>query len=137
MNHKNLFSGQSQSDSSSVFPLSIPQRGLWFAHHIVPDATGKVFKVAGHVNLTGKIIPEVMEAAVRQAVSEAETLHITTTYNDGKLFQTINLFSSWAFPVIDLSQSESSDTAVIEWIDARLDIPVSLEQKAHCLTLRC
>ncbi|WP_139342906.1 condensation domain-containing protein, partial [Vibrio gazogenes] len=113
------------SNVSSALPLSTPQKGIWFAQHIVNHVGPRVFKVAGYLDLPGQINPEMMEAAVRQGVGEAETFHIKAGYHEETLQQTVEYFVDWEFPFIDLSQETDADAVAMAWMEKRLDHPVS------------
>ncbi|SHO57056.1 non-ribosomal peptide synthetase [Vibrio quintilis] len=130
MNKENKNSCENQDiPPSIIFPLSTPQQGIWFAHHVTPDAAGKVLKVAGFASLQGKIQPELMEAAARQAIHEAETLRISAFYDEGKLYQSVESFPDWHFSLIDLTEEDDPDRAARRWLKSRADFPLPLEQK--------
>ncbi|WP_143693226.1 non-ribosomal peptide synthetase, partial [Vibrio mangrovi] len=128
-NNKQSCIFHTQDNTSPPLPLSTPQKGIWFAQHIVPDVGGRVFRVAGYLDLPGEIIPEMMEFAVRQGVGEAETFHITTSYHEDKLLQTVHLFSDWELPFIDLSQKDNASASAMTWMEERLDYPVAKGEK--------
>ncbi|ASA55472.1 non-ribosomal peptide synthetase [Vibrio gazogenes] len=114
-----------QSNVSPPIPLSTPQKGIWFAQHIVDHVGPRVFKVAGYLDLPGQINPEMMEAAVRQGVGEAETFHIEAGYHEETLQQTVEYFADWELPFIDLSREADADAVAMAWMEKRLDHPVS------------
>ncbi|WP_197413178.1 non-ribosomal peptide synthetase, partial [Vibrio sp. MEBiC08052] len=114
-----------QSNVSSPLPLSTPQKGIWFAQHIVNHVGPRVFKVAGYLDLPGNINPAMMETVVRQGVGEAETFHIKAGYHEETLQQTVEYFGDWELPFIDLSQEADADALAMAWMEKRLDHPVS------------
>ncbi|WP_169739387.1 non-ribosomal peptide synthetase, partial [Vibrio rhizosphaerae] len=113
------------SNVSSPLPLSTPQKGIWFAQHIVNHIGPRVFKVAGYLDLPGNIHPEMMESAVRQGVGEADTFHIKAGYYQEELQQTVEYFGDWELPFIDFSQEADADALAMTWMEKRLDHPVS------------
>ncbi|WP_437786409.1 myxochelin non-ribosomal peptide synthetase MxcG [Sorangium sp. So ce1097] len=64
------------------WPLSAAQHGIWLGQQLAPASP--VYNAGECVEIPGPIDLDVLEAAVRQAVSEAETLHMRfTTEADG------------------------------------------------------
>ncbi|MGK3993744.1 myxochelin non-ribosomal peptide synthetase MxcG [Sorangium sp. So ce1024] len=64
------------------WPLSAAQHGIWLGQQLAPASP--VYNAGECVEIPGPVDLDVLEAAVRQAVSEAETLHMRfTTEADG------------------------------------------------------
>ncbi|WP_139281648.1 non-ribosomal peptide synthetase, partial [Vibrio aerogenes] len=123
------FCKNQETPPSIVFPLSTPQQGIWFAHHVMPDAAGKVLKVAGFASIQGYVQPELMEAAARQAIHESETLRVSAFYEAGHLYQRVEPFTDWHFSLVDFTGEPEPDEAARRWLKSRTDFPLPLDQK--------
>ena len=62
------------SDTSTEFPLSAVQLGLWFGQQLDPQ--NAAFNVGDYLEILGPIDPAQFEATLRQVIRETESLRI-------------------------------------------------------------
>ncbi|MGP3973993.1 amino acid adenylation domain-containing protein [Streptomyces sp. 8N114] len=108
----------------TAFPLSDAQRGIWLAQRFNPDSLH--FRVGQYVALDGAIDVAEFEAAVRDTVAEADTLHCRIREVDGVAHQTVEPSSDWDFPVLDFSTEADPQAAAERWMYEDLAVPMDL-----------
>jgi len=105
-------------------PLSDAQRGIWFAHQI--DPTRAAYNIGEYIELRGPLDPSIFERALRQVVSESETLHLQFSERAGVPFQTLAPPHSWSLPIIDVSGEPDARAAAEALMRADLARAVDL-----------
>ncbi|MFJ2261525.1 amino acid adenylation domain-containing protein [Streptomyces sp. NPDC087844] len=92
-------------------PLSAGQREIWLSQQL--DPAGPAFRIAEYLLIRGPIDPTAFEAALRQAIAEAEPYHARYGEEDGVPWQVIELVDDWEFPIVDVS-AETDPLAAAE-----------------------
>lgn len=106
-------------------PLSGAQSGIWFAQQLDPNNpnynTGECMEIKGPIN------PVQFERAVRQAVMEADALHMTFEEDEEGPWQVMAPHSEWSFNYIDLSKHKNAREAMETWMQNDLNRPCDLK----------
>ncbi|MCY7483275.1 amino acid adenylation domain-containing protein [Paenibacillus alvei] len=106
------------------WPLSGAQAGIWFAQQLDPD--NPIFNTAECVDIRGPIDPARFEAALRQAVTEADALHIRFGEDADGPWQKIVPTDDWMLHMIDLSREADPEGAARAWMNRDMEKPVDL-----------
>ncbi|MCW7944029.1 hypothetical protein AAW14_18740, partial [Streptomyces hygroscopicus] len=110
-----------------VLPLSSAQREVWFAQQL--DLDNPIYNVGGYLEILGPIDPTLFEVALRQAVNEAETLHVRFVEHRGEPGQVLEPPSSqWPLHRIDVGDAADPRAAAEEWMRADLTQPYDLSR---------
>lgn len=110
-------------------PLTGSQSGIWFAQQLDPD--NPIFNTGEFIEIHGPIDPEAFEAAVRQAVMEAETLHLRFEEDSDGPWQIMDQSSNWQMHVMDLSMQKNPREIAESWMKA--DMTKSIDLKSEPL----
>lgn len=105
-------------------PLTAAQAGIWFAQQLDPD--NPIFNTAEVVEINGRLDEKALEAALRQAVAEAETLHLRFGEDRDGIWQTVKPEADWPLHRIDVSSESDPWKAAEAWMKADLARPVDL-----------
>ncbi|MBN3525209.1 amino acid adenylation domain-containing protein [Paenibacillus apiarius] len=104
--------------------LSGAQSGIWFAQQLDPD--NPIFNTGECIEIHGPVDPARFETALRQAVTEAEALHVRFGEDRDGPWQTIAPSSGWPLHLIDVSGQEDPHEAAEAWMKHDLAQPVDL-----------
>ncbi len=106
-------------------PLSAAQAGMWFAQQL--DKTNPIFSGGQYVEIEGAVDPAVFEAAVQQALAEAEGMHVRFAYGeDGPVQTPVECTTALSFA--DVSDSADPRAAAEELMWRQMRVPVDLER---------
>ncbi|MEW1693118.1 amino acid adenylation domain-containing protein [Streptomyces sp. NPDC091265] len=105
-------------------PVTGGQSGIWLAQQIEPDSSA--YHIVFALDLRGDIDLDRLAAAVRQAVEEADCLHVSIAPGEGGPRQSPTAVSV-EVPVVDLSDAPDTEKAVAEWMAAERERPVALD----------
>ncbi|REG23330.1 nonribosomal peptide synthetase MxcG [Archangium gephyra] len=108
------------------WPLSAAQHGIWLGQQF--DLASPVYNAGECIELRGPVDPALFEAAVRQAVSEAEALHARFVTEGQGAVQFLEPRRDWTLHVADLSGTPEPWEAAWAWMRADLARPVELSQ---------
>ncbi|MCX5230621.1 non-ribosomal peptide synthetase [Streptomyces sp. NBC_00233] len=115
----------SDRNTPSGLPVTGGQSGIWLAQQIEPDSSA--YNIVFALHLRGAIDLDRLTAAVRQAVEDAECLHVRVTPGDDGPRQTPRTLSLPVdVPVVDLRDAADPDEAAARWVAADRDRPVNL-----------
>ncbi|MET9509799.1 amino acid adenylation domain-containing protein [Streptomyces flavidovirens] len=104
-------------------PVTGGQSGIWLAQQIEPDSSA--YNIAFVLELCGDVDLTRLTAAVRQAVEEAECLHVRLALDGGEPRQTPTRFPV-DVPTIDLRGVPDPDSAAADWTEAERERPADL-----------
>lgn len=103
--------------STSVFPLTRAQAGVWFAQQLDPD--NPIFNTAECIELRGDVSIPALVGAVRDAVGEAEVLTAAVEVAaDGSAYLRPGAHSFDAVPVHDLRDHDDPEAAARDLMEA-------------------
>src|SRR5689334_11066111 len=104
------------------WPLSAAQHGIWLGQQF--DRTSPVYNAGECIEIRGPVDPVLFEAAVRQAVSEAEVLHARFVTEGERPVQLLEPRQDWTLHVADLSGTPDPWEAARAWMRDDLARPV-------------
>ncbi|WP_156725143.1 non-ribosomal peptide synthetase [Streptomyces apocyni] len=104
-------------------PVTGAQTGIWLAQQIEPDSS--VFHIAFSLELWGDTDLDRLAASVRQAVEEAECLHVRISPEGRGARQTPTPFPVHV-PLVDLRGEPDPSAAAADWMDADRTRPLDL-----------
>ncbi|CUH97717.1 Dimodular nonribosomal peptide synthase [Propionispora sp. 2/2-37] len=104
--------------------LSGAQSGIWFAQQLEPE--NPIYNAGEYIEIKGKLDPAYFELALRQAVKEAEALHVQFGVNELGPWQVIRPVSDFPLHFIDVSTEENPRQAAEKWMNDDLSRPVDL-----------
>ncbi|MFF5302424.1 amino acid adenylation domain-containing protein [Streptomyces sp. NPDC013161] len=103
--------------------LSAAQREVWLAQKLDPD--NPAFSIGSYFHVRGAMDRNSFEAALRQAVSETECLHVRITEDgEGGLRQTVEKRDDWPLHFIDLGAEDDARERAEAWMYEDLARPV-------------
>ncbi|WNG46497.1 amino acid adenylation domain-containing protein [Archangium minus] len=108
------------------WPLSAAQHGIWLGQQF--DLNSPVYNAGECIEIRGPVDPVHFEAAVRQAVGEAEALHSRFVSEGEVPTQFIEPRSDWTLHVVDLSGTPDPWAAAQAWMREDLSRPVDLRR---------
>ncbi len=103
------------------FPLSVAQRGMWFAQQFSPS--NSVFNIAEMVEIHGSIDAALFEAAVQQTAMEAEAARLQFIDDADGLRQMIRPSIEGILPFMDVSGEEDPRLAAERWMRSEFTAP--------------
>ncbi|ADO71384.1 myxochelin non-ribosomal peptide synthetase MxcG [Stigmatella aurantiaca] len=107
-------------------PLSAAQHGIWLGQQF--DLKSPVYNAGECIEICGPVDPALFEAAVRQAVSEAEALHVRFVSSETGPQQLLGPPEDWTLHMADLSEAADPWAAVQAWMKADLAQTVDLSR---------
>ncbi|AUX23111.1 peptide synthetase [Sorangium cellulosum] len=106
------------------WPLSAAQHGIWLGQQL--DPASPVYNAGECIEILGPVDRAVLEASVRQAVSEAEALHMRFTSEADEPRQILGPSSDWPVHHVDVSAAPDPWAAALAWMREDLDKTVDL-----------
>ncbi|WP_433937097.1 myxochelin non-ribosomal peptide synthetase MxcG [Sorangium cellulosum] len=106
------------------WPLSAAQHGIWLGQQLAPASP--VYNAGECIEIPGRLELPVFEAAVRQAVSEAEALHMRFTSEADGPRQRLDPSPDWPFHHVDVSAAPDPWSAALAWMREDLGRPADL-----------
>ncbi|MFF3609610.1 amino acid adenylation domain-containing protein, partial [Streptomyces sp. NPDC002463] len=107
-------------------PLSVAQRDIWTAHAL--DPTGVKYNVAECREINGSVDPQLMAAAWRRLVEEADFLRIRRFEDDGEqVWQLVDTDAgARSLPFTDVSGTDDPEAEAWRIVDALIRAPFDL-----------
>ncbi|WP_019890436.1 non-ribosomal peptide synthetase [Streptomyces purpureus] len=118
-----MFDVESDRTPAPGLPVTGGQTGIWLAQQLEPDSSA--YNIVFALDLRGAVDLDRLAAAVRQAVGEAECLHVRITPGESGPRQT-PVPVTVDVPVVDLRGAPSPQDAAADWMAADRDRPVDL-----------
>jgi nonribosomal peptide synthetase DhbF len=104
--------------------LSGAQSGIWFAQQLEPE--NPIYNAGEYIEIKGWLDPVYFELALRQAVKEAEALHVQFGVNELGPWQVVQTASAFPLHFIDVSTEKNPQQAAEKWMQDDLSRPVDL-----------
>ncbi|MBL3645454.1 amino acid adenylation domain-containing protein [Bacillus sp. RHFB] len=112
-------------DQDVRWQLSGAQSGIWFAQQLEPD--NPIYNTGEYIEIDGRIDIEHFEQALKQAVMEAEFLHVRFGEDHNGPFQVSGESSEFPFEFIDISGEENPRDKAMQWMKKDLAQPIDLK----------
>lgn len=112
-------------DQDVRWQLSGAQSGIWFAQQLEPD--NPIYNTGEYIEIDGWIDIEHFEQALKQAVMEAEFLHVRFGEDHNGPFQVSGESSEFPFEFIDISGEENPRDKAMQWMKKDLAQPIDLK----------
>jgi nonribosomal peptide synthetase DhbF len=103
------------------FPLSVAQRGMWFAQRFSP--ANSVFNIAEMVEIHGPVDVGQFEAALRQTAMEAEAARLRLVEQADEPHQVLHPSVEGILPFKDLSAEADPLATAEQWMRAEYTAP--------------
>ncbi|WFU79155.1 amino acid adenylation domain-containing protein [Bradyrhizobium sp. CIAT3101] len=98
----------------NLLPLTLGQVSIWLAQLL--DSSDPAFNIGEYVEICGALNNERFEQALRQAVKEADTLHLRVVQTPDGPRQYIGNDDRWTMSVVDFSSHSDPRTAAETWM---------------------
>ncbi|MGC4942269.1 amino acid adenylation domain-containing protein [Kribbella sp. DT2] len=105
-----------------AIPLTAAQTGVWYAQRL--DPASPMFNIGQYLDIRGPVDAERLERAIRQVVTEAESVRARFGEVDGRPMQVIEPLGPWSLPVVDLSARPDPEAAARAWLDEDINTPL-------------
>jgi nonribosomal peptide synthetase DhbF len=115
------FTASSSSRDDTWFPLTIAQRGMWFAQRMAPRKA--FFNLAELIEIHGAVDVAAFYAALRHVTIEAAATRLRFVEIDGEPLQSVNPEISGLIPFTDLSHEPDPWAAAINWMSEEYQLP--------------
>ncbi|UQA63133.1 myxochelin non-ribosomal peptide synthetase MxcG [Polyangium aurulentum] len=113
----------SQND---CWPLSAAQHGIWLGQEL--DPTSPLYNAGECIEIRGALDLAVFEAALRQAITEAETLHMRFSRAEDGPRQLLDISQDWPVHRIHVGREADLWAFVEAWMRADLERTVDLHR---------
>ncbi|MFI1582861.1 amino acid adenylation domain-containing protein [Embleya sp. NPDC020630] len=113
--------------ASRTLPLTSAQREFWLAEQRRPGI-GAAYRVAECVEIHGPVDAALFEAALRQAVSEAEAVGLRVVEGGDGPTQIVDADRQWSLPHVDVGGEACPEAAARAWVAADMDTPVDVSR---------
>ncbi|WP_224244035.1 myxochelin non-ribosomal peptide synthetase MxcG [Hyalangium gracile] len=108
------------------WPLSAAQHGIWLGQQL--DLQSPIYNAGECIEIHGPVDPVIFEAALRQAISEAEALHCRFVSDADGPVQLVGTPADWSLHMADLSGSTDPWAAAQAWMREDLGRTVDLSR---------
>ncbi|TDV53609.1 non-ribosomal peptide synthetase [Actinophytocola oryzae] len=110
-----------------AMPLGAAQEGIWTGQEF--DRDSPAFNTAEYVEIHGPVDVVLLEAAIRRAVAETDSVHsVFGTDEEGHVWQRLAPDSSWPVHVVDVQDEPDPHAAATKWMRADLSVAVDLRR---------
>lgn len=113
--------------NTSALPLTGPQYGMWAGQQLDPDSPS--FWTAEAIELTGPLDPVALEAALRDALSACDALHMRYRRHGEEVVQTLDAARPVVIAHQDYSNCEDPWRSARAWMDEDLQRSADLAQR--------
>ncbi|MEA3026764.1 MAG: hypothetical protein QOF91_2049, partial [Alphaproteobacteria bacterium] len=117
-----VVSDNERAPGGGALGLSSAQLGIWFAQKINPSSPA--YNIGEYIEIDGPVVLPLFERALRQVVSEAESLRLRFSEEAGEPTQFIGKQIAWSLPIIDVSGEPDARTAAEAWMKDDLARPI-------------
>ncbi|WP_442815404.1 amino acid adenylation domain-containing protein [Streptomyces sp. NBC_01324] len=122
-----MFDAESDRTSATGIPMTGGQAGIWPAQQIEPDSSA--YNIVFALDLRGSTDLGRLAAAVRQAVAEADCLHVEFAPGDGDGGPRQSATTvPFEVPVVDLRDAPDPEAAAADWAAAERERPAPLDR---------
>ncbi|MCG8348326.1 MAG: amino acid adenylation domain-containing protein, partial [Chloroflexales bacterium] len=108
------------------WPLSAAQYGIWLGQQL--DRQSPIYNAGECIEICGPVDPLRFEAALRQAIGEAETLRMRFVMEDDEPRQMLAPSVDWALQMLDVSAEADPWQTALTWMRDDLGSTVDLSR---------
>jgi len=112
------------TDSSQHYPLSSPQREVWFNQILHPNVP--LYNTGGYVRIDSAIDRTIFEAAIHQVIQDNDALRILLQEGKGLPTQIFAESIPVQLDFRDFSKQENSQTPALEWMQGEFVKPFQI-----------
>jgi amino acid adenylation domain-containing protein len=110
-----------------ALPLLAAQEGIWTGQEY--DRDSPAFNTAEYVEIRGPVDVDLLTAAIRRAVAEAEALHVVFDADEeGVTWQRFRAERTCPLNVVDVHAEPDPTASALEWMRVDLAAPVDLRR---------
>ncbi|MEN8220266.1 MAG: condensation domain-containing protein, partial [Pseudomonadota bacterium] len=106
------------------YPLSSPQREIWFDQILHPDVP--LYNIGGYVRIEGPIDPTLFDRAINQVIQENDALCIILHEGESLPTQTFAENIHIKLDFHDFSEQENAHKSAFEWMQREFVKPFQL-----------
>lgn len=114
-------------DINSTYPLTHPQRRIWYVENISPDTS--IHNIGGLIRIYGAVDFDLLEEAINQFIRLNDAIRIRMVEQDSGVQQTVTAYQRRSFPFIDFT-TITSDVDVDAWAASEFALPLPLDGEA-------
>src|SRR5258708_607919 len=111
-----------RAPGGEALALSSAQLGIWFAQKLDPGSAA--YNIGEYIEIDGPVVLPLFERALRQVVSEAQSLRLQFSEQAGEPRQLIGEPTAWPLPILDVSAESDPRAAAETWMKADLALPI-------------
>src|SRR3954453_7125105 len=111
-----------RAPGGEALALSSAQLGIWFAQKLDPGSAA--YNIGETIEIDGPVVLPLFERALRQAVSEAQSLRLQFSEQAGEPRQFVGEPTAWSLPIIDISAEADPRATAETWMKADLARPI-------------
>ncbi len=111
-----------RAPGGEALALSSAQLGIWFAQKLDPGSAA--YNIGESIEIDGPVVLPLFERALRQVVSEAQSLRLQFSEQGGEPRQFIGEPTVWSLAIIDISAEFDVRGAAETWMKADLARPI-------------
>src|SRR5258705_7139733 len=113
---------KARAPGGEALALSNAQLGIWFAQKLDPGSAA--YNIGEYIEIDGPVVLPLFERALRQVVSEAQSLRLQFSEQAGEPWQYIGEPTAWPLPIIDVSAESDPRAAAETWMQTELPRPI-------------
>ncbi|WP_232276735.1 non-ribosomal peptide synthetase [Paenibacillus sp. 481] len=109
---------------SNLYPLTHPQKRIWYVENMYPDTS--IYNIGGFVKINGPVDFSLLEEAINEFIRQNDAIRIRIMNQDGTVQQAVTEYSRKTLPYIDLAASESN-VGLEDWVSGEFAKPLPLD----------
>ncbi|WP_233530075.1 non-ribosomal peptide synthase/polyketide synthase [Antrihabitans stalagmiti] len=121
--HANLRPATPAGSAADSFPLTVAQRGIWFAQHLAPHVP---IVIANYVEVRGRLDLDVLQEACRRAAHEVGSGMLRLVEIAGEPHQIVDPSLNDVIERVDLRAEPDPAAAAMEWMLRDYSEPLDL-----------
>ena len=111
-------------DTINYYPLSLPQKEIWFDQVLRPEVP--LYNIGGYIRIDGPVDPARLEKALNQVIGENDALRIMIVEKESTPTQVFAENVHLKLDYHDFSNKENAHQQVLEWMEREFAKPFQL-----------
>ena len=108
----------------SKYPLTHPQKRIWYIEKIYPDTS--LYNIGGPTMIKGTVDFEVLEKSINYLIKKNEGIRLRFVESDGEVFQYVSEYRYTKLDFIDFSPYEDPKNEFDKWINQLSERPFNI-----------